>query len=177
MVRAFVQENAELRRFEKLNRAYIAENIRLVRISGRVPAAAGGADRAHLPGGAVDGGHQVLTGRISLGSFVMFNTYMGILVWPMIALGWVVNLMQRGSASLERINQILREKPTIAAPPDPVTLEHVRGEIEFRDVSVAYPAGRALDGVNLQIPSGRHACRGGAYRLGQEHAGGPGTAA
>ncbi len=48
----------------------------------------------------------------------MFNTYMGMLVWPMIALGWVVNLMQRGSASLQRINEILREQPTIAAPPD-----------------------------------------------------------
>ena len=54
------------------------------------------------------GGEQVLSGRISIGSFVMFNTYMGMLVWPMIALGWVVNLMQRGTASLERINQILR---------------------------------------------------------------------
>ena len=57
------------------------------------------------------GGRQVLAGRISVGSFVMFNTYMGMLVWPMIALGWVVNLMQRGSASLQRINEILREQP------------------------------------------------------------------
>ena len=57
------------------------------------------------------GGGQVLAKRISLGSFVMFNTYMGMLVWPMIALGWVVNLMQRGGASLARINQIFHEKP------------------------------------------------------------------
>ena len=56
------------------------------------------------------GGYQVLKGRISIGSFVMFNTYMGMLVWPMIALGWVVNLMQRGTASLDRINEILAEK-------------------------------------------------------------------
>jgi ATP-binding cassette subfamily B protein len=84
----------------------------------------------------------------------MFNTYMGILVWPMIALGWVVNLMQRGSASLARINQIFHQEPTIAAPPNPVRLAQVRGEIEFRNASVAYPSGRALDRVSLTIDAG-----------------------
>ena len=96
MVRAFVQERAEIRRFEELNRGYIAENIRLVRISGvfqpLLEALIGLTFLAVL----WYGGGQVLAGRISLGSFVMFNTYMGMLVWPMIALGWVVNLMQRG---------------------------------------------------------------------------------
>src|SRR5205807_5952621 len=83
-----------------------------------------------------------------------FNTYMGMLVWPMIALGWVVNLMQRGSASLERINEILRERPTIAAPATPVPLRHVRGELDFRGATVEYPTGRALDAVDLRIPAG-----------------------
>jgi len=154
MVRAFVQEDAELRHFEKLNRAYIAENIRLVRISGvfqpLLEALIGLTFLAVL----WYGGGQVLAHRISIGSFVMFNTYMGILVWPMIALGWVVNLMQRGGASLARINQIFHEKPTIAAPAHPVPLGRVRGEIEFRNVSVAYPSGRALDNVSLSIDAG-----------------------
>jgi ATP-binding cassette subfamily B multidrug efflux pump len=154
MVRAFVQEEAEIRHFEKLNRAYIAENIRLVRISGvfqpLLEALIGLTFLAVL----WYGGSQVLAKRISLGSFVMFNTYMGILVWPMIALGWVVNLMQRGGASLERINQIFREKPTIAAPAHPIPLVRVRGEIEFRNASVAYPSGRALDNVSLTIEAG-----------------------
>src|SRR5262245_53107934 len=100
------------------------------------------------------GGHQVLLGRISIGSFVMFNTYMGMLVWPMIALGWVVNLMQRGSASLSRINELFRERPSIASPANPVTLPDARGEIQFHDVSVAYSSGRALDHVDLQIAAG-----------------------
>src|SRR5579862_289035 len=154
MVRAFAQEQAEMRRFEELNRAYIAENIRLVRISGvfqpLLEALIGLTFLAVL----WYGGAQVLSGRISLGSFVMFNTYMGILVWPMIALGWVVNLMQRGSASLERINQIFREQPSIAAPAHAVVLNHVRGEVEFRGASMAYPAGRALDGIDLTIQAG-----------------------
>jgi ATP-binding cassette subfamily B protein len=79
---------------------------------------------------------------------------MGMLVWPMIALGWVVNLMQRGSASLARINQILREQPTIAPPGRPVALERARGEIAFREVVVEYPTGRALDGIDLRIEAG-----------------------
>ncbi len=154
MVRAFVQEEAELRHFEKLNRAYIAENIRLVRISGvfqpLLEALIGLTFLAVL----WYGGGQVLLGRISLGSFVMFNTYMGILVWPMIALGWVVNLMQRGGASLARINQIFEEKPSIAAPACPVRLGRVRGEIEFQNVSIAYPSGLALDSVSLTMEAG-----------------------
>jgi ATP-binding cassette subfamily B multidrug efflux pump len=154
MVRAFAQEQAELRRFEELNREYIAENIRLVRISGVFQPLLEALIGLTFLVVLWYGGYQVLAGRISLGSFVMFNTYMGILVWPMIALGWVVNLMQRGSASLERINQIFREQPSIAAPPDAVPLESVEGAIEFRDASVAYPAGRALDGINLRIEPG-----------------------
>ena len=154
MVRAFVQEQAELRRFEELNREYIAENIRLVRISGVFQPLLEALIGLTFLVVLWYGGSQVLAGRISLGSFVMFNTYMGILVWPMIAMGWVVNLMQRGSASLERINQIFREKPPIAAPPDALPLGHVRGEIEFRGASMAYPAGLALDRVDLRIEAG-----------------------
>ena len=154
MVRAFVQEDAEMRTFEKLNRAYIAENIRLVRISGvfqpLLEALIGLTFLAVL----WYGGGQVLVGRISIGSFVMFNTYMGILVWPMIALGWVVNLMQRGGASLERIDQIFQEKPTIAAPEHPTRMGQVRGEIEFRNATVAYASGMAINGVSLKIEAG-----------------------
>ena len=118
MIRAFVQEKAEMRRFEELNQAYIAQNIRLVRIQGLFQPLLEALIGVTFLVVLWVGGRQVLAGRISVGSFVMFNTYMGMLVWPMIALGWVVNLMQRGSASLERINEILREQPTIAAPPD-----------------------------------------------------------
>jgi ATP-binding cassette subfamily B protein len=154
MIRAFVQERAELRRFEELNQLYIAQNVKLVRIQGLFQPLLESLIGFTFLVVLWVGGYQVLRGRISLGSFVMFNTYMGMLVWPMIALGWVVNLMQRGSASLQRINQILHEQPTIAAPPSPRRLETVRGEIEFRDVSVDYGTGRALDLIDLRIPAG-----------------------
>ena len=94
----------------------------------------------------------------------MFNTYMGMLVWPMIAFGWVVNLMQRGSASLQRINEILHEQPSIAAPPDAVRSAQVRGEIEFRGVTVDYGSGPALNGIDLRIPAGHDARGRGPHR-------------
>jgi ATP-binding cassette subfamily B protein len=154
MIRAFVQEKAEMRRFEELNRAYIAQNIRLVRVQGLFQPLLEALIGVTFLVVLWVGGQQVLAGRISVGSFVMFNTYMGMLVWPMIALGWVVNLMQRGSASLARINDILREQPSIAAPPDAVSLGAVRGEIEFRHVTVDYGSGPALGAIDLRIPAG-----------------------
>ena len=100
------------------------------------------------------GGLQLAAHKISLGSFVMFNTYMSILVWPMIALGWVVNLMQRGTASLTRILEILDQVPAIATPPDPAPCGEVRGDISFENVTVEYPAGRALGPIDLTIRAG-----------------------
>ncbi len=154
MVRAFVQEASELRRFADLNRDYIRQNLQLVRISGLFQPLLEGLVGVTFLVVLWAGGYQVLHNRISMGGFIMFNTYMGMLVWPMIALGWVVNLMQRGTASMSRINQIMREKPTIAAPQSPEPLPHPRGEIEFRDVSLDYPSGRALASVDLLIPAG-----------------------
>ncbi len=154
MIRAFVQEKAEMRRFEELNRAYIAQNIRLVWVQGLFQPLLEALIGVTFLVVLWVGGRQVLAGRISVGSFVMFNTYMGMLVWPMIALGWVVNLMQRGSASLRRIDEILREQPSIAAPPDAVSPGAVRGEIEFRNVTMDYGSGPALNGIDLRIPAG-----------------------
>jgi ATP-binding cassette, subfamily B, multidrug efflux pump len=154
MIRAFVQERAEMRRFEELNKRFIAQNIQLIRIEAVFQPLLEVLIGLTFLAVLWAGGYQVLKGRISIGSFVMFNTYMGMLVWPMIALGWVVNLMQRGTASLERINQILRETPTIHAPAMPVRLERARGELEFRGVSVNYNGSRALDGIDLRIPAG-----------------------
>ena len=102
------------------------------------------------------GGYRLLEHRISLGSFVMFNTYMGMLVWPMIAIGWVVNLMQRGRASWERIMELMREKPAIFAGESKGAEEvkEVKGAIRFEAVEVKYPACMALKKVDLRIAPG-----------------------
>jgi ATP-binding cassette, subfamily B, multidrug efflux pump len=154
MIRAFVQEKAEMRRFEELNKGYIAQNIKLVRMQGLFQPLLEALIGMTFLVVLWYGGRQVLAGKISVGSLIMFNTYMGMLVWPMIALGWVVNLTQRGSASLKRINEILREQPLIAAPANATQLGAVRGEIEFRGVTLDYGTGPALRHVDLHIPAG-----------------------
>jgi ATP-binding cassette subfamily B protein len=155
VVRAFVQEEAELRNFEKLNQQYVAENIRLAKLSGAFMPLLQALIGLTLLILLWAGGLRLLRGELSLGQFVMFNTYLMILVWPMIAFGWVVNLVQRGTASLGRIHAILREQPAIQAPPNPTPLPApLGGEIEFRGVVVQYPAGRALKGIDLRIPAG-----------------------
>ncbi len=155
VVRAYVQEEAELAHFEKLNKDYIAQNIRLAWLSGIfMPLLQALVGLTFLMVLWV-GGYRLLQGKISIGQFVMFQTYMGMLVWPMIAFGWVVNLMQRGNASLARINEIMRSKPSIAEPENARALPNpVRGEIEFRKVSMHYAAGDALSGVSLRIRAG-----------------------
>jgi ATP-binding cassette subfamily B protein len=104
------------------------------------------------------GGRQVINGRISAGDFVAFLTYIAQLTWPVIALGWVINIFQRGTASMGRINQLLKEEPEIrdsevalARGNEPVS---ITGEIEFRNLNFAYNGTQVLHDVNLRIPQG-----------------------
>ena len=108
------------------------------------------------------GGREVLLKRMTVGSFVAFNTYMVQLTWPIIALGWVINIFQRGTASMARINEILREKPEITdvqASSDlngaaGATNDSIQGEIEFRDVSFGYNGVPVLCSINLLVTAG-----------------------
>ncbi len=114
IVRAFAQEEAEIGSFEKANQEYIQRSLKLVRLMGML-----WPTLEFLLGAAVVlvlwlGGREVLNGRISVGNFVAFTTYMVQLTWPVIALGWVINLFQRGAASMGRISEIFQEKPEIA---------------------------------------------------------------
>jgi ATP-binding cassette, subfamily B, multidrug efflux pump len=160
LIRAYVQEEAEIENFETDNREYIARSLLLVRLMGML-----WPTLETLLGLAIIivlyvGGREVLLHRIGLGSFVAFNTYMVQLTWPIIALGWVINIFQRGTASMGRIHNILSEQPDITDaevnPPDapsprqaqgrlssPVLGERVgeteiRGDIEFRNLHFHY---------------------------------------
>jgi ATP-binding cassette subfamily B protein len=156
IVRAYAQEEAEKRQFDELNRGYVGENLRLARLWGSFYPMLETLIGLTFVIVLWLGGRQVIRGAISLGSFVMFTTYMGMLIWPMIALGWVVNLMQRGTASLERINKLLHEQPEIDDSAAPAAPDRLRGEIEFRGVGVSYGAnGSALDSIDLRIPAGQ----------------------
>jgi ATP-binding cassette subfamily B multidrug efflux pump len=139
IVRAYVQEDAQAERFAGLNLDYLRRNLRLARIWGLFFPAL-----MLLTGlGTVIvlwvGGHDVIAGRITIGDFVAFVFYLLQLTWPMIALGWVINLFERGSASMGRIQEIMSEEPSIRDAERPVEIEVPQGAIEFRNVSFRYP--------------------------------------
>jgi ATP-binding cassette subfamily B protein len=139
IVRAYVQEDSQAGRFAELNRDYMVRNIRLAKIWGLFHPAL-----MTLTGlGAVIvlgvGGRDVIMGRITIGDFVAFAFYLLQLIWPMIALGWVINLFERGAASMGRIQEIMSAEPSIRDAPDPLEVAAPRGAIEFRDVSFRYP--------------------------------------
>ena len=153
VIRAYAQEKAELHKFELLNQDYVSQNIRLAKLSALFMPLLQGLISLSFLMVLLAGGYQLLEHRISLGSFVMFNTYMGMLVWPMIAIGWVVNLTQRGKASWERIMELMREEPAILAGKSKESRE-LQGEVRFEGVEVKYPAGLALKNVDLEIGAG-----------------------
>lgn len=156
VVRAFCQEQAELALFERMNREFVRKNKGLIWLTSVLwpgLAAVFGISFLLI---LVVGGQHVLTGRISLGTFMAFNIYVIYLIWPMIALGYVTNLVQRGLASLGRLWAIFDAQPDIddrdvAAHP----LTEIRGEIEFRNLTFAYNGKPVLKGLNLRIPAGR----------------------
>ena len=167
VIRAYAQEEPEIAKFETANREYIHRSLPLARLMGML-----WPSLELLLGSAIVvvlwvGGREVLRGRISPGDFVAFLTYMALLMWPVIALGWVINIFQRGTASMLRIDEIMREHPEIADAPGVKPAGEIRGEIEFRGLNFSYAtspsngnadrhAGRreVLSNVNLKIPAG-----------------------
>src|SRR6516162_910538 len=196
LIRAYVQEEAEIRAFERENKEYIRRSLKLVRLMGMLwptlelmlgcavvlvlwlggrEVLAGQSTFTHVtalvPGFPGIATKLKLDGSMSVGQFVAFSTYMMQLTWPIIALGWVINIFQRGTASLGRINEILAEKPEVtdAAVPAVGVPQEVQGEIEFRNLNFRY--GRTLRseeaaqsgaqandavlrGVSLKVPAG-----------------------
>src|ERR1044071_6086008 len=154
VIRAYVQEEPEITAFEKANREYIARSLKLVRLMGML-----WPTLETMLGFAIVlvlwlGGREVLQGRISVGDFVAFNTYMVQLTWPVIALGWVINIFQRGTASLARIHQLMSEKPEIIDAPGVRAIPgigEIHGDIEFRNLSFSYNGQPVLHDVDLRI--------------------------
>jgi ATP-binding cassette, subfamily B, multidrug efflux pump len=154
VIKAYVQEEPEITAFESSNREYIARSLKLVRLMGML-----WPTLETMLGMAIVlvlwlGGREVLQHRITVGQFIAFNTYMVQLTWPVIALGWVINIFQRGTASMGRINEILTEKPEIQDGPEARAIGDLEGEIEFRNLNFTYNGMPVLHGINLRIPAG-----------------------
>jgi len=157
VVRAYRQESAEVERFRGANDEYVRRNRALIRLQGAYYPSMG-----LLMGiGALLvlwlGSREVIAGRMTVGELVAFNTYLMMLGWPMIAFGWVTNLLQRGMASWKRMLEVLDAIPSIADPLIPGRIQNaeaVQGTIEFRNLTVAYGDHVVLRDVSATIPAG-----------------------
>jgi ATP-binding cassette subfamily B multidrug efflux pump len=162
IVRAYRQEGAEIERFAALNDEYKRRNMSLAKLYGTMHPLF--AFLAGIAGVVVlgVGGLLTLRGTISVGSFVAFGLYLNLLTWPLIALGWVINLFQRGSASLARLSEILDARSSIIDPPIGVHLPPTTGgrSLEFRDVGFHFPAAVGREArwifrnVSFVVPAG-----------------------
>jgi len=153
LIRAYVQEEAEIESFEVANQEYIGRSLKLIRILGML-----GPTLEVMLGVAMVlvlwiGGREVLAGRMTIGVFTAFNFYMMQLTFPVIALGWVISIFQRGTASVIRLNEILEQKAEIEDEVGARDLP-VQGEIEFRNLNFAYDGKPVLRDLNLRIPAG-----------------------
>jgi ATP-binding cassette, subfamily B, multidrug efflux pump len=157
LIRAYAQEEAEIALFEKSNQEYVSRSLPLARLMGMLWPAL-----EMMLGFAMVivlwlGGRETLLHRITPGDFVAFMMYLMMLTWPVIALGWVINIFQRGTASMGRIEEVLAAKPAItddAVAVDLKTHEFVKGDLEFRNLNFSYDGVPVLKDVNLTIPAG-----------------------
>src|SRR5687768_4638968 len=162
IVRAYRQEEAEVARFGAMNTEYLDRNMKLVKLWGMLNPLFGllaGLGAVFVLGA---GGSSALRGEISVGDFVAFGFYLSILTWPLIALGWVINLFQRGAASMARLNTIFDVEPAIASPATPRALPPAAAgrSLEFRGVGFRYPAAEGdperwvLRDISFTLPAG-----------------------
>jgi ATP-binding cassette, subfamily B, multidrug efflux pump len=162
IVRAFRQEAAEIARFDALNEGYLEKNMKLAQLYGVMQPSFSIFAGLGMVGVIWFGGALVDAGTITVGSFVAFGMYLGMLTWPLIALGWVINLFQRGAASTTRLLDILDAKSELVDPAEPCGLAPTTAgrSLEFRNVGFHYPAAPGsplrwvLRGISFSAPAG-----------------------
>jgi ATP-binding cassette subfamily B protein len=157
VIRAYTQERAEVESFRRVNREFVNRNLNLIRLSSLFHPVL----QLFIGFGFVAvlwyGGRQVVNREITIGQFFQFNLYLGYLIWPMIALGWVINLFQRGMASMARMHKILSIEPAIGDTAARHDIEKIDGEIEFRNLTFSYDGANeaALKEIDLRIAPGQ----------------------
>jgi ATP-binding cassette subfamily B protein len=168
IIRAYAQEAGEIERFRRVNREFVTRNLRLIRLSAVFHPLLQFFIGLGFIAALWYGGRLAVSGQITIGQFAQFTIYLGLLVWPMIALGWVINLFQRAMASMGRMNSVLSTEPEIKdeAASD---LRGLEGEIEFRGLTFTYRGAvePALKEINLRIAPGQTVAFVGAVGSGK----------
>lgn len=157
VIKSFVQEDLALEEFTQVNEDNLSKNLALVKVSGIFHPLVQFVSSISFLIVIIYGGRLVMLDTITLGDFIAFNNYLGLLIWPMMAVGWVVNILQRGVASMERINTILDEESEIIDSENPIPLDKARGKIEFKNVDFKYPGAKepVLKNINFTIEEGK----------------------
>ncbi len=159
VVRAYQAEDVAVRRFSRKNEALTEESLALARVRGQLGPIMRTASGLGTLVVLCLGGVQVIRGNMSLGDLAAFIGYLNLLAWPTMAMGWMLSVLQRGRAALQRLEHIFAAEPDITDPIDPEPLPDIEGAIEYRDVSFAYPNGghshRILDGVSFRLEPGQ----------------------
>jgi len=162
IIKAYNREKQEIAKLETVSKEYIRQNLKLVRITGSFFPLMLFLSNLGLAMVLFLGGRQTITATITPGDFVAFISYLGLLTWPMMAMGWVINLIQRGKASLDRINEILQTEPEIADIPDAISVRRIQGEVVFKNVEFSYNSGAdknsdltVLNGIDIKIDPGK----------------------
>jgi ATP-binding cassette subfamily B multidrug efflux pump len=156
VVKGFAQEKAQIERFEEVNELNVTKNMKLVRVWGLFFPLTMYLSALSFTIVLGYGGIMVINGRISLGDFVAFNSYLGMLTWPVMAIGWVMNMIQRGKASMDRLNAIFDERPEVYDEEDVLPIDTIEGNIEFKGLTFTYPGADepVLEDISLDIKAG-----------------------
>ena len=157
VIKAFAREESEIREFDRLNRDYVARSVSLIRLWATFYPLMGCLIGLSSVALLWLGGREVIAGHLSLGEFVAFLGYLSMLTWPTIAVGWVINIFQRGAASMSRMLEILDTPPEIQDAPAAAVPEQIRGSIAFQGLSFGYTGNgpEVLRDVRLEIPAGK----------------------
>lgn len=157
VVKSFVQEMKEMDKFEKANLYSRQMNMRFARFMSMLFPTIMSVAALSFVVGLWYGGILVIRKSITLGAFVAFNSYLGMLIWPIAAFGWISSIFERGSVSLKRINQILEEEPQVREPENPADIRQIDGKIRFKDLTFTYPGSDkpALKNIDITIEKGK----------------------
>jgi ATP-binding cassette subfamily B protein len=160
VVKAYCREESQIGAFRETNARYFESNMAMAMLRGLmmpIMASASGAGTLIV---LFMGGNRVISGAMTLGDFVAFNSYLAMLIWPTLVMGWILNLMQRGAASMGRLNHVLAARAEVCEPDAPAQVDALSGAIGMRDLSFVYagsaatPSVKVLSRINLLIPPG-----------------------
>jgi ATP-binding cassette subfamily B protein len=162
IIKAYNMQEKAATRLETASKEYIDKNLSLVRITGSFFPMMILFSNLSLAIVLFLGGRQTIDFTITPGDFVAFISYLGLITWPMMAIGWVTNLIQRGKASLDRISKIMQTRPEIEDIPEAVTIKHVKGSVVFENVTFSYAPGlhesgalTVLHGIDIKVDQGK----------------------